>query len=123
MDEILMIDAVERYLKGEMTNEERTFFEDLRKNNSEVDQLVVEHSIFLEKLNAYGDNSEMQRKINSVHQKLVEAGSIDVMYPPQTSKGDYILAQVQKSDRHCSINCRSNCIIYYWPCLLFLPCT
>ena len=50
MDDILLIDAVERYLRGEMSHEEKSHFEDLRKNNSDIDQLVVEHAIFLHQL-------------------------------------------------------------------------
>ena len=48
MDEILLLEAVERYVGGEMSAQEKAFFEDLRKNNPEVDQLVVEHSLVLE---------------------------------------------------------------------------
>ena len=44
MDELLLIEAVERYLKGEMTQQEKTFFEEIRKNEPSVDQMVVEHT-------------------------------------------------------------------------------
>lgn len=44
MDDLRLLDAVERYIKGEMHPDERMHFEQLRKSNTEVDQLVVEHT-------------------------------------------------------------------------------
>ncbi len=37
MDDITLSDALERYLRGEMTEEERKMSEELRKNNADVD--------------------------------------------------------------------------------------
>ena len=42
MDELLLIEAVERYLKGEMSAQEKTFFEEIRKNDPAVDHVVVD---------------------------------------------------------------------------------
>ena len=50
MDNLQMMDAVERYIRGEMNTQERVYFEQLRKSNPEVDQLVVEHTMFLSQL-------------------------------------------------------------------------
>ena len=50
MDELLLIEAVERYLKGEMSAQEKAFFEDIRKNNPAVDQMVVEHTFLYHEL-------------------------------------------------------------------------
>ena len=55
MDDIKLLEAVERYLAGEMPPAERSSFEDLRKSNPEVDQLVVEHSFFLQQLSRFED--------------------------------------------------------------------
>ena len=33
MEEITMLDSIERYIRGEMLPEERVFFEQLRKSN------------------------------------------------------------------------------------------
>ena len=41
-NDLTMLDAVERYIRGEMGPDERLHFENLRKSNSEIDQLVVE---------------------------------------------------------------------------------
>ncbi len=66
MDEILLIETVERYLKGEMSPEERSFFEGLRKTNPEIDQAVVEHTFFLHGL-------EKHTELKSFKHMLVEA--------------------------------------------------
>ena len=50
MDDILLLDAIERYLSGEMSAEERNYFENLRKTTPEIDQMVVEHNMFLTRL-------------------------------------------------------------------------
>ena len=76
MDDILIIDAVERYLAGQMTNEEKTFFEELRKKNPEIDQLVVEHSMFLSKISGYGANKAFKQQLNAVHSELTGSGWI-----------------------------------------------
>jgi serine protease Do len=76
MDEILLIDAAERYLNGEMNAEEKAMFEQLRQTNPEVDQLVVEHSHFLQELKKYGAVREMKHTLHEVHNQLLQDGSI-----------------------------------------------
>ena len=44
-NDITILDAVERYIRGEMNPDERLHFENLRKTNGEIDQLVVEHTL------------------------------------------------------------------------------
>ena len=41
-----VIEATERYLKGEMNTEEKLAFEKERKQNPELDQYVVGHALF-----------------------------------------------------------------------------
>ena len=55
MDQILLLEAVDRYLRGEMNDEEKRVFEDMRKSNPELDQMVVEHHFFLEEMDRYGE--------------------------------------------------------------------
>lgn len=76
MDEILLIDATERYLNGEMNAEEKAMFEQLRQSNPEVDQLVVEHSHFLQELKKYGAVREMKHTLHDVHNQLLQDGAI-----------------------------------------------
>jgi S1-C subfamily serine protease len=76
MDEILLLDATERYLKGDMNAEERAIFEQLRKTNPEVDQMVVEHSFFLQELGRYGGIREVKHSLYEVHNQLLQDGAI-----------------------------------------------
>ncbi len=76
MDDILLIDAAERYLKGEMSAQEITFFEELRKNNPELDQLVVEQTFFINEVEKYGDAKNFRHTLYEVETKLAEEGVI-----------------------------------------------
>jgi len=77
MDDILLLNAVERYLKGEMSAEERTFLEDLRKTDPEVDQMVVEHTFFINEVEKYGGLKNFKHSLIEVETKLTEEGVID----------------------------------------------
>lgn len=79
MNDIQILDAVERYIRGEMKPDERLQFENLRKSNPEVDQLVVEHTLFLQQLNHFGERRELRTALNEVHTDLTESGKIDSM--------------------------------------------
>jgi serine protease Do len=76
MEQVQLIEAVERYLKGEMNPEEKAQFEHLRNTNPEVDQLVVEHTIFLEQMDQFGDWKNFKNSLHEVHNKLLEEGTI-----------------------------------------------
>jgi serine protease Do len=76
MQEIVMLDTIERYIRGEMLPEERVFFEELRKNNPGVDQMVVEHTIFLNQMNKYGERKNFKSSLHDIHNQLFEAGAI-----------------------------------------------
>lgn len=76
MDEIVLLDAVERYLEGSMPEEERSLFEELRKNNAEVDQLVVSHHLFLQELNSHHQRAQFKHQLQQVHEDLLRQNSI-----------------------------------------------
>jgi S1-C subfamily serine protease len=77
MDDIKILDAVEKYIRGEMNPDEILFFENLRKTNSEIDQLVVEHTLFLQQMNRFGEQKYFKNSLNEVHTELVEQGKIN----------------------------------------------
>jgi S1-C subfamily serine protease len=81
MEDLQLLDAAERYLRGEMTPEEIVYFEQLRKTNADVDQLVVEHSIFLHQLNAFGDRRQLRATLQDTHHHLTETGVIKTEAP------------------------------------------
>jgi S1-C subfamily serine protease len=76
MQEIVMLETIERYIRGEMLPEERVFFEQLRKSNPEVDQKVVEHTIFLNQMNKFAERRQLKATLMEVHNELYETGAI-----------------------------------------------
>jgi serine protease Do len=79
MNDIKMLDAVERYIRGEMKPDERLNFENLRKADPDIDQLVVEHTLFLQQLNHFGERKTFRSSLNEIHTDLTENGKIDSM--------------------------------------------
>jgi S1-C subfamily serine protease len=77
MEDLLLIDATERYLNGEMNDSERTYFEEIRKSNPAVDQLVVEHLYFLTQLNKFSETKQLQEVLQETKTKLIEEGTIN----------------------------------------------
>ena len=76
MDELLLIETVERYLKGEMTSQEKTFFEEIRKKNPDIDQLVVEHTFLFNELDKQAHIKAFKHSLYEVETKLTEEGII-----------------------------------------------
>ena len=77
MEDIKILDAVERYIRGEMNPDERLHFENLRKSNAEIDQLVVEHTLFLQQMNRFGEWKKFKSAIHDTHIRLAEQGKIN----------------------------------------------
>jgi S1-C subfamily serine protease len=76
MDDIKIFEAVERYISGQMKPDERVYFENLRKSSPEIDQLVVEHTFFLQKMNRFDETKKLKSILNDVHINLAEKGAI-----------------------------------------------
>ena len=76
MEEIVLLEAVERYLNGDMTAQEKTYFEDLRSKNPEVDQMVVEQHLLLNQMKSYGERKQLNAQLSSVYNHLVETNEI-----------------------------------------------
>jgi serine protease Do len=74
MDDSLLLDAIERYRNGEMSPQEITFFEELRKNNPDIDQLAAEHNFFLDELDKLSDLKAFRQNLNEVENKLTNEG-------------------------------------------------
>ncbi|MBI1344157.1 MAG: trypsin-like serine protease [Terrimonas sp.] len=72
MDDVKILEAVERYIRGEMKPDERVYFEQLRKDNQEVDQMVVEHTVFLHQVNELAERKEFRSTLQEVHTDLAE---------------------------------------------------
>jgi S1-C subfamily serine protease len=77
MDDILLLEAIEKYLNGEMTSEERSYFENLRKKTPEIDQMVVEHNMFMHQMDLYVAHSNIKHTLHNVHSNLLSKGDIN----------------------------------------------
>ncbi len=71
MDDILLLQTIERYLSGKMLPDEKSFFEQHRKNVPEIDQMVVEHSMFIHQMEDYAANHNLKHKLHDVHNTLL----------------------------------------------------
>lgn len=84
MQDVQLLEAIERFLRGEMTPEEMTSFEQLRKSNPEVDEKVVEHTMFLQQMEEFSDRKHFKSILNDVHNQLLESGDIKEAAPRAT---------------------------------------
>jgi S1-C subfamily serine protease len=65
-----LLEVIERYLNGEMNADERKAFEQLRKENAEVDIRVIEHQQFTGLLKQYGERVELENRLNAIHDEI-----------------------------------------------------
>jgi serine protease Do len=65
-----LLETIERYLNGEMSGEERNVFEQLRRENAELDTRVIEHQQFTGLLKQYGERVELEKRLNAIHQEI-----------------------------------------------------
>jgi S1-C subfamily serine protease len=77
MENTALLDSVERYIRGEMLPEEKLFFEHVRNTNPDVDQLVIEHTLFLKQFTQYGETARLKSELQTIHQQLSGEGQID----------------------------------------------
>ena len=84
MQDVQLLDAIERFLRGEMSPEEMASFEQLRKSNPEVDEKVVEHTMFLQQIDQFSEWKSFKSTLNDVHNQLLESGEIKEEAPKAT---------------------------------------
>ena len=76
MEDIQILEAVERYISGQMGPDERMYFEQLRKSNPEVAQTVVENTLFLQQMNLFDEVKKINTTLADTHVHLAEKGLI-----------------------------------------------
>lgn len=76
MENLKILEAVERYIAGEMSPDERVYFESLRKSDPEIDQAVVEHTFFLQQMSRFEDTRQFKAILDETHIHLAEKGLI-----------------------------------------------
>lgn len=85
MDQLQLAEVVERYLKGEMDPQEKQAFEEMRRNNPELDQTVVEYHYFMEEIERYGEVRRFKSNLYDTHHTLQESGEIkELQLKPST---------------------------------------
>ena len=97
MEENLLFDAIERYRNGEMDEKEKLFFEELKKNNPEIDQVVAEHSFFLAELERMSEQKKLRHNLNEVENKLINEGVISGKKGKTKSKLIYLWNRYQRT--------------------------
>lgn len=90
MEDVLLLNSIERYLEGRMLPDEKAFFNELRKSTPEIDQMVVEHILFLQQMNAYSEKTSLKALLHDVHFKLADAGDIKSSDQPETVGGKVV---------------------------------
>jgi serine protease Do len=70
MSDNQLLDVIERYLNGEMSEEERARFEILRNENPDVNNLVVEHKHFTGLIKQYGERLELEKRLDAIHDEI-----------------------------------------------------
>lgn len=81
IEDIKLVETVEKYIQGEMNPDELANFEQLRKNTPELDQLVVEHTIFLNQISNYGEHKTFKTSLHEIHNSLIDSGEIEEKAP------------------------------------------
>lgn len=76
MEDILLLNSIERYLEGKMLPDEKAFFEELRRTQPQIDQMVVEHKFFLHQLEEFGERNDFKTTLENTHAKLSAGGEI-----------------------------------------------
>ena len=77
MEDILILQSIERYLAGTMLPAEREYFDQLRNTTPEIDQMVVEHSMFLHQMDIYSSTRNLKHSLQEIHAKLIERGEVN----------------------------------------------
>ena len=90
MEDILLLNSIERYLEGRMLSDEKKFFEEMRANHPEIDQMVVEHKLFLHQMDEYADLKNFKDSLHTVHSKLSITGEIRNSEEPEGITGKVV---------------------------------
>jgi len=77
MEDIKLQETIEKFLDGKMSPDEIAWFEDLRNATPEIDQMVVEHKLFSEKINDYANHIDLKQRLHTLHTSLTEKGEIE----------------------------------------------
>ena len=95
MNDIRLLEMVERYLQGDLSEEEKILFQELRRTHPDVDQLVVEHHFFINQIERFEQDKQYRASLDEVHNKLTAEGKIK--HPGGTQKLVYLWNRYKKT--------------------------
>ena len=75
MDDIQLLETIERYLLGELSPTEAAQFESMRKTTPDIDQMVVEHSMFINEMANYANRKNFSKLSEITFNTLFDAGA------------------------------------------------
>ncbi len=84
-NEIEIEAIIEDYLKGKLTPEEKSAFEQLRANDSVVDHKVVAHKVFLDSMAQYATVLKLKEQMDSAHEQI-DVETLAGKFRPHPSK-------------------------------------
>ncbi|RAJ00266.1 trypsin-like peptidase [Chitinophaga skermanii] len=97
MNELHLIQEIDRYLNGEMSAAERAAFESLRSTNPEIDQQVVSHQVLLQQFSAHGNRKMLMHKMDKIHAGLDVTAMKEDIQPQEAVKTPTIFSIRRKT--------------------------
>lgn len=76
MNDLLLIQEIERYLEGEMSVSERDAFETLRQSDPAIDRQVQEQQLMLQQLRANGQRRQLLDRMEAIHATMEKTPAI-----------------------------------------------
>jgi serine protease Do len=70
MNEPQLLDLIERYLNHELSEQEQTEFELMRKNDSRINDRIEEHQQFLKTMTDWQQRLDFENTLNAIHQEI-----------------------------------------------------
>jgi len=70
MDNNQLTEAIERYLNDNMSSNERSQFDRLRKENADIDSRITEHQHFAGLLKQYRERIALENRLNAIHNEI-----------------------------------------------------
>jgi serine protease Do len=100
MEEYILLDTIERYLNGSMSESEKVWFEDFRNKNADVDHKVVEQAVLLKKLNQLAERNSFIQLLETTYTTLETSGDIEpIVEKPKRG----VIAFIQKNWRTSAV--------------------
>ncbi len=86
MNDFTLIRDIERYLEGEMSEQEKTAFEALRQSNPAVNEQVLAHQQLIQQLDQFGRRVALQEKMDKIHSSMTVNEVLSVSQAPAQKK-------------------------------------